>query len=386
MRARQWLENMTDRLTEEDVRRLLADGSGSARAKTAETIAADYEAGVFNAKEIMLAEEIFRLMARDAEVRVREALSQTLKENRNLPHDVALALASDIDRVALPVIEFSDVLTEVDLLAIVRAQGAEKQVAVARRKAVPETVSNALVESGNERAVVTLVANDGAVLSEAGLERVVDLYGYSDALQDAIVHRPNLPIGLSERLLGIVSERLREELAKFQALPDDLATDLILQARERAIIGLSTEADEVDVEVLVRQLHENGRLTGSLIVRAGCMGDLTFIEAAMAQLVGLPLMNARKLIHDSGTLGLDAIYKKSGLPLDLYPVISAAVHVADDTDYDSRPDDRVRYRRRILERVLTQYEDIGMAFQSDDLSYLFDKFSQMPLSVDRSAA
>lgn len=377
---------MAEKLTDEAVKRLLSDTSGIGRAEAAAKIASGFNAGAFGAKELQLAEDIFRLMSEDAEVRVRQALAETLKENPRVPHDVAVSLARDVDRVALPILEFSEVLTDSDLLEIIQFHGPEKQTAIAKRKNVSGTVSDALVDTDNEQVVVTLIANKGAALSEPNLQRVVDKFGDSYAMQNVIVHRPNLPIVLSERLLTLVSERLREELAKFQELPADTATDLILQARERAIIGLSSESDEVDVEILVRQLHDNGRLTGAIIVRAGCMGDVTFIEAAMARLVGLPLANARTLIHDSGTLGLEALFKKTDLSLALYPILRAAIDIADETDYDGQPNDRARYQRRILERVLTQYERIGISFDVADFEYLFDKFRDFPALQTSNAA
>ena len=59
--------------------------------------------------ERVLAEDIFRIMVKDAEVRVRQALADNLKENLDLPRDVARALANDVDSVSLPIIQFSEV-------------------------------------------------------------------------------------------------------------------------------------------------------------------------------------------------------------------------------------------------------------------------------------
>ena len=44
-----------------------------------------------------------------------------------------------------------------------------------------------------------------------------------------------------------------------------------------------------------------------------------------------------------------------------------------------------RYSRRILERVLTQYETFGVEFEGDDLEYLLARVAQLPpaFSVDR---
>jgi len=67
------------------------------------------------------------------------------------------------------------------------------------------------------------------------------------AENDAFVFRPKLPVTVAERLLTTVPEKMKIELAKRYEIGDDIATDLILQSRERAVIGLSAEDDESDL-------------------------------------------------------------------------------------------------------------------------------------------
>jgi uncharacterized protein (DUF2336 family) len=365
-------------LSQEDVNKLLADPSAETRAETAAKIAQDFDTDRLSAEEREMAREIFRIMAKDAEVRVREALSRNLKENPAVPHEVAKALAQDVDSVALPILQFSDVLTDEDLIEIVRSQGASKQVAIAKRSTVSETVSTALVDTGDEDVVTNLVANEGAEITEQSLQKVVEDFGDNEAMQDAMVRRPRLPVTVAERLVTMVSEGLKGELVKRHELPASLATDLVLQSRERATINLSTESDEDELEQLVRQMHERGRLTPSIILRALCMGDLRFFEASVAELARAPVVNARTLIHDSGDLGLRAVFDKAGLPASQFPAVRAASDVARETEYDGGENDRERYSRRMIERILTQYGDLGVEFDSDDLEYLLTKMGQLP--------
>lgn len=365
-------------LSEIDVERLLHDPSGSARADTAAKLAQQFDKGGFSPAERKMAEEIFRLMVRDAEVRVRQALSVNLKENPLVPHDVAKTLAKDVEAVALPMLRFSEVLTAEDLVEIVRSQGVEKQKAVASRSHVDSTVADALVDSGSADVVVTLVANKGAELSETSLHKVVDKYGDHDAIHAPLVGRAKLPVTVTERLVTKVSERLREHLLTHHELPAALAADLVMQSRERATISLSSESTEDEVDALVRQLRDNGRLTISIILRAACMGDLKFFEYSLAVLCGINVVSARSLIHDSGHLGFNGIYSKAGLPPQYYTAARAAVDVARELQYDGEANDRERYQRRMIERVLTQYGDLGVDFEKDDLEYLLTKMSQLP--------
>ena len=365
-------------LTEQDVAQLLADPSGDARADTAGKIAAGFNSGALTDQERQLAEEIFRLMVQDAEVRVREALAHNLKENPGVPRDVAVSLAKDVASVAMPVLQFSEALSDEDLIELVRGQDAEKQVAIAQRTAVSESVSEALVETQNEDAVTALVSNEGADISEKSLQKVVGDFGDREGVQSAMIRRPKLPVTVSERLVTMVSEGMKEELVKRQELPASLATDLILQSRERATITLSSGSSDDELVSLVKQLNDNGRLTPSIILRGLCMGDINFFEASLAELLGISLLNARRLIHDPGKLGLQAAFEKAGLPNSHYPAARAAIDVARETEYDGGENDRERYARRMIERILTQYGDLGVDFDSDDLEYLLGKMGQLP--------
>ncbi|MCH8137659.1 MAG: DUF2336 domain-containing protein [Proteobacteria bacterium] len=361
-------------LTKADIEKLMCDPSPAARADTVGKIASHFGSGEFSDGERRLAEEIFRILARDVEVQVREALSVHLKECPQIPHDIALSLAKDVDSVAIPVIEFSQVLTDDDLVEIINASDAAKQSAVARRETVSESVSDALVDTRNEDVVATLMDNEGAEISDRSFEKAIVHFGASEKVNERMAYRATLPIGIAERLVTMVSDKLKERLATHHELSSGVTTDLILGIRERATLSLVRPgAESGDVEKLVRQLHENSRLTPSIILRALCMGDMAFFEAAVARRAGVPVVNARLLIYDEGELGLNSIYKKALLPDALLPAVKMAVEVAEETGYDGQENDRERFTKRMIERVLTQFEDMDIG--SDNLEYLLAKLN-----------
>lgn len=365
---------MRQTLSQDDVVRLLKDPSGENRREAAVKISSTYSAEDLTDDERNIAEDILRALAKDVEVSVREALADNLKEYSGLSHDLAVTMASDVDSVALPVIQFSDVLCDDDLLDIVRTQGTEKQTAVAQRATVSEEVADALVETGKEEVVATLVGNDGAAISDQTFDKVLSGFSESDLVKTNMVGRGQLPVAVAERLVTLVSEKLQEQLVAKHSLPPDVATDLIIQSRERATLGLlSPNANIMDVHALAAQLNENGRLTPSIILRSLCMGDLEFFEVSVAVLSGLPLGAARALIHDEGSLGLPAVIEKAGLPENLRSIFKAAVEVANETDYDGGENDRERFRARMLERILTHMEDPADGMGEENAEYLLER-------------
>jgi len=361
-----------------DVQALLKDPSAENRAVTAAKVASQLSATSFSATELPLAQEILRVMARDAERRVREALAREARSAKDLPHDVAIMLAKDVESVAMPVLEFSDVLREEDLIEIASAADEMKQTAIARRDNVSEALAETLIDKGNQTVVETLVRNEGAAISESGFEKAIERFGEDENIQDGLVHRQTLPVGISERLVSIVSDRLREHLVKNHDLPANTATDLLLEARENATLSLvSNGAPSQKVEDLVAELHRNGRLTESIVLRAACLGDIDFAQAAMAELASVPLINAQKLFDDSGSLGLKALFERTGLPKRTYPVLRKAIDVMRDTEYDGLENDRERFSLKILERLLTAFETDDFGLSEEDIDYLMKRLSAL---------
>ena len=369
-------------LSAEDVRALLEDPSAESREAAAIKVAGALSRRSLNAAELPIAQDILRVMAQDAEERVRAALAREARSASDLPHDVALTLAKDVASVSLPILEFSELLNDEDLLSVIASSDEMKQVAVARRTVVSESVSDALIEVGTEETVATLMGNRGAKVSETSMHKVVDKFGDSERVQEHMVHRDNLPITVSERLVSLVSERLLDHLITHHVLSSDMASDLLLQTRERATLGLISDgAPPQSVEDLVNSLYRNGRLTESIVLRAACLGDLDFLEASTAKLAGVSLANAQVLFDDSGDRGLRALFRKTGLPVRTYPVLRKAVDVMRETEYDGLPMDRERFSKRILERLLTAFETDDFGLGEDDIDYLMVKLNALTEST-----
>ena len=365
---------MTENLTKDDVAKLLTDPSPDHRATLAGKVAVQFDRQQLTAAERKLAEDIIRIMTRDAVVRVRQSLAENLKASPNLPRDIAMTMAKDVEAVALPILSVSTVLSENDLIEIVRGGSSSKQSAIAARPDVTESIADELITHADESAVAVLVGNESAKLGEAHLNRVIDRFGDSALVQEPLVKRSTLPLTVAERLVTKVSESLQAYLVANHELPAEVAQELVLKSRERATVSLFTgESDEAAVEKLVAQLSRGGRLTPSLLIRSLCTGDMMFFEMALSHLAKVPLLNARLLIHDGGKLGLKSLYEKAGLPAALLTVVRIAVEVAHETPFDGEDRDLERHSCRMIERILTQYE----ALDDADVDYLLNKLGDL---------
>lgn len=364
---------MTSALSHADVARLLAEPSVAVRAELAAKMALEIDSARLTPDELAIAQDIARLMAQDVAVSVRQALAESLRRATHLPRDVALRLARDVEAVALPILAKSPALAEADLIEILRHASLPRQQAIASRADVTEPLADALIGGADEHAVVVLLDNKAARIAEASLHRAVDRFAASEAVKSSVVHRNSLPVTVAERLVVMVSEELRGYLLSHHALPAAVAADLVLQSRERSIIGLSARASRHELDLLIRQMQRHQRLTPSLILRALCMGDLAFFETSLAVRAHVPAENAQVLVHDAGGNGLASLYRKAGLPENLLPVFRVAVDAVNSTGLDGGERDFERYRARVIARILSQCED----FSSDDLDYLVSKLGDV---------
>jgi uncharacterized protein (DUF2336 family) len=356
-------------LTQADVAKLLAEPSASVRSGLAGKLALEIDNPRLNDSEIQIAQDIVRVMAKDAEASVRQALAQCLRKAARMPHDVAVKLANDIESVALPILENSQVLTDDDLAQIIKSGAASKHEAIAGRPQVSEKLSDVLISNAGEKAVARLMGNTGARISEPSLNKAVDRFAESELVKEKIVTRHVLPVAVTERLVTMVSENLKEYLVRHHEMSPTMASNLVMQSRERAIIALSDKSSDEELEQMVVQMQKNNRLTPSIILRSVCMGDIALFEMALAVLANVPVVNARILIHDAGRLGLKSLYAKTTLPPSLMPAFRVAVDVVHETVMDGGDHDRDRYQARVIERILTQYQDMS----AEDLDFLLDK-------------
>lgn len=371
------------KLAAADVAKLASDPSVDARAATAAKVGRQL-AHPLTDSERRLAEEIIRAFLKDAVSDVRAALAQSLNTNPDVPKDVALTLARDIAEVAVPFVQSSPALSDEDLLAIIKESEVRTQVAIARRPTVSETVSAALVDKGHDEVVATLVGNEGAQISDATLSTIVEKHGTEPRVASILSTRAKMPVAIAERLVHRIFDELWSALAGTQSLPEDVVSDLILQARERATVALlPADTARFDVDALVAHLHANKRLTPSIILRAVCMGDVRFLEAALAELADIPLENSRRLIEDGSGAGFARLIQACGLPDQLLPILQGALEIARETQYDGGPHDRERYRNRVTERLLTMGDNLPF-IPGQDLDYLIRHLTAIPTSSSPS--
>ena len=347
-------------LSLEGVERLWRDPSTEHRIEAASSVGAALAGGAFNASEQAIAAAILEDLSQDVELKVRQAVCEEVLYCPFIPPKIAQILAQDVDSVAVPIIRCSKALSDADLIALVRQGNTLKQVGVARRETVGTAVTHELVGTGKKTVVKTTLANDGADISERSLHRIVDAFGEVQSVQSLLVERPVLPATVTQRLVKVVSAAHAERLAERHDLPPEFARRPFAREQEPALGGaIGTETPARGIDAIARSVKRVGTQTPTHVLRALCVGNLNLFVALMASLARISRSNARALIGNPGRDGFRALYRRSGLPDELFAGFRIALDVALEAGRTGQGQWHAAMTERIVRELARAYDGVS---------------------------
>jgi len=236
--------------------------------------------------------EALQILARDQMTRVRQILSDTLKDVADAPPDVIRRLARDVELVVSgPVLEFSPVLTTEDLLEIIANEpigGALR--AVSRRYDLGAAVSTSIANSNDQEAITELLANKSAQIREETLNNLVERAVDFESWHEPLARRPTLPAGAAGRLARFVAGNLLDILTAREDLDAATAEEVrnIVNRRldERSEPAIDDEPSEFEgiapgMMKKARELDSAGKLNADCLNKALQNSERDFAAAAL---------------------------------------------------------------------------------------------------------
>jgi uncharacterized protein (DUF2336 family) len=243
--------------------------------------------------------ETLERLARDQLPRVRSILAEEIKLLDCVPRRVVKSLARDVECVAAPILEYSPLLSDADLMEIISTAEAHYALtAIAKRRPLSASVSEAVAEALHVPAISELLANSSAEIRQQTLEKIIDHAARIKDWHLPLVLRNDLSQRAIRRLAGFVSAALVERLAARHGLDDETREVLAKQTRARLDSAGSENEDPAAAEVA--KLFRQGGLTDSSVEAAAEAGRRDFVIAALAKLGNAPAQTVRRML-DAGS-------------------------------------------------------------------------------------
>ncbi|MFV1850786.1 MAG: DUF2336 domain-containing protein [Thalassospira sp.] len=299
-------------------------------------------------------------LARDQAVHVRQVISETLKDIADAPQPIIQQLARDAESVVCgPVLQYSPVLSEDDLLEIIEGTSGRGALSfVSRRRNVGEKLADAIAASSDKDAISHLLGNKSAQIREETLDQLIDRAPDYPEWHQPLVDRPKLPPTAAGKLARFVAENLisvlerRKDLKKDQLdavrevvqrriasgefeKREDAATEAKMVKGEKAgkasapekgepkdgkpaaAAASDEEAEEEPAFEKALALHAKKKLTDKEVAKALAANDVKFARAALAVLAGISPDAVTKVLNTHSAKGVVSLAWKAGLPADL---------------------------------------------------------------------
>lgn len=381
------------KLSLEDVAKLIEDKSSEAKIVVANKIANQYKSKGFTAEQLRLAEQIFRLLLRDAEVHVRKILSENLKDIGSIPKDVILELAKDVSEVSIPVLEFSEVLNDEDLVSIINGTlETAKHIAITKRNSLSESISEALVDTKNEEVVKNLLNNQSAAINSDSFDKIIKEFPDNVKLIEQVVDHRSITVEVTEKILEKVSSAIKEKIEIKYLAQKNKIDEAFDKTKEVAAIKLmgaegsdeelislinfidkhGSNAEEIysshsKIGKIIERLEEIGKLTP---LTALCMGNLNLFEITMARIAKIPVFNVKKLLIDKSGMGFKALYEKTNLPESTYDAVKLITDVVIEMQQLPKEQlDKLKNSEHKSNYMIERVMSLSEGKQIDNISY-----------------
>jgi uncharacterized protein (DUF2336 family) len=281
----------------------LADGSAERRAKTLRRVTDLFVFGSshFSGDHVALFDSVFEHLIADIETSARAALADRIKSLPNAPPGVTRTLAfDDAIAVAGPILAHSTRIDNAALVENARTKSQDHLMAISKRPALAETVTDVLVERGDRDVALSVVRNSSAKFSETGYIRLVHRAEHDDDLARSVAARPEIPRQNFLKLLTTASMAVRLSL---QAAHPELAGDVRSVVADIAsaiqIKAGTASRDYTAAQALVQRLWGDGQLNESAVEAFARAGKFEETAAALAVMGSLPInMVERAMVMD----------------------------------------------------------------------------------------
>jgi uncharacterized protein (DUF2336 family) len=322
------------------------------RAEATRALARAWLISDLSADDRAAAEGALLMLLDDASPLVRQAMAEVFARSADAPAAIVQALSLDQASIALPVLEYSPLLIDADLVDIIATGSCEMQCAIARRINLPASVCAAIAEVGTAAAALELIENAYAELAPFSWDRIVERHGHLAAIRESMLVLEDLPAATRVALVAKLSDTLAQFVVARNWLSADRAVRIASEARDRSTVNIAARSRGDDIRGLVRHLRATGQLTAGLILRALLSGNQELFNSALAELSDLPQARVSALLHDRGA-SLQALLSRAGLPESTFAAFRVALEASHETGFVDTLGGAARLRRRMVERVLT---------------------------------
>ncbi|MEM8795322.1 MAG: DUF2336 domain-containing protein [Pseudomonadota bacterium] len=282
-------------------------------------------------------------------------IANRIADSERTPRSLALDLARRDDEVLYePVLTRSKVLTDDDLIEIVKDKTEGHRLSVANRSEINEKVTEALVENGEISVIRRVTENTGAKFDDGTLNIVVERAGSDKLLLKCLSHRGQQKVDASANTffdqLKSVLQRNLGDAAHDAGLEEEFSEektseylDQLLKAR------MEQHARKVRIKAIAQAIRRGEENLSRSIEKFATREKIVDAVFLIAEMLKIPVDNVQAAYGNNDQSAFAMLCHSAGLSGDAYKAIMMTRLEQLDLD-PSLANNLLRYFRRVNNR------------------------------------
>lgn len=274
-----------------------------------------------------LFDDIYAAVAADLKTAVRAEIAHKIAASTAPLGRTARRLAMDEIEVARPIVEQSSALLDADLLEIVRLKGDDHHLAVAKRENLSPEISEALVNTGSDQVLSSLLENETARINRVTYEKVADRASANPALHAPFVKNRNVPLDLLNAIYLEVADNLRQHILwRFKGVSVEELNAALEISRDRVAAAYGAlPPDFIDASEYVANLMNRGDLKPPALADMLRANRRTAFLIAFARLVDVDVGLMQRLVESQDIDGMALLCRSASFPRGLFVTLCLLV-------------------------------------------------------------
>ncbi|MBL4801925.1 MAG: DUF2336 domain-containing protein [Emcibacter sp.] len=283
--------------------------------------------------ELSLMSEILEKLLNNVEMNVRQKMAERLSEDENAPIDLIILLANDQIEVATPLLLLSKLLSDKELIKIIRHKTAQHQLSIASRKKLSSDVCRELVTVGNSKTLIVLLNNHDAKINDQSLSELVEKSKNNIPIQPPLIERPDLSKQMAATIYQWVSDSLKQSILTNLHIDEAEIDKLLHSAVQEAAKDDSSQITQEKSEILlVNKLHKANKLTPAFLMKCLNQGQSSLFELSFAKMISIPHKIMRSFLYDRGAESLAVSCCAAGIDRSVFLTIFELTRAIQNAD------------------------------------------------------
>jgi len=319
---------------------------------------------------------VFEFLTGDSDPEVQVTLAKAICQSKYvMPRGIVFKMAAEGCEEAASILLKQSPLMSVKLMKhIIGKYDTFRHTCIAGRAGLTADLTSMLIKQCDEEVLVHLLHNVSADVNEAGYRQLLMRFPDSAVICDLIGERPALPAVVSEMLVSLATDRMRDAAIDRGWMKEAVADDMAMDLREKFTLEIAEKHSAEDGVKLVDALHKSKRLTTTLLLRAACCNNMQFVENGMTKASRLPIDRVVELLY-SGPMGVGAVAARAGFDAASTLILTFAFEVHQEMQFFKEEQSDDSFSKRLIERVLNQSTELD-AVEQKKLLNLMKRFSE----------